>query len=241
MTPTLSVVMPAHNEGASISAAIDTVCAVLAEEGMDYEIVVVSDGSTDNTVRVARAKEEPRVRVVDYAPNMGKGTALARGSRVARGTWVAWLDADLDLSPSSLVPMLALAKAESLDAVVGSKRHPESIVDYPRGRRVGSGIYQTLIRLLFGLRVRDTQVGIKVFRREVLDAVLPRVVVKRYAFDLEVLAVARRIGFDEVREAPVILEYQFSGSGIGLHAVCRALWDTAAIFYRLRIIRYYDS
>ena len=124
--------------------------------------------------------------------------------------------------------------------VVGSKRHPDSDVAYPRRRRIYSGLYQLLVRALFSLDVRDTQVGMKLFRREVLDRVLPVVLVKRYAFDLEVLAVSRHFGFRRIVESPITLEYRFTGSGVGWRAIANALWDTAAVFYRLRVRGYYD-
>ena len=97
--------------------------------------------------------------------------------------------------------------------VVGSKRHPDSDVAYPTRRRVYSWLYQMLVRILFSLDIRDTQVGMKLFRREVLDDVLPVVLVKRYAFDLEVLAVSRHFGHGRIAESPITLEYQFTGSG----------------------------
>ena len=109
----------------------------------------------------------------------------------------------------------------------------------PRSRRVASWAYQQLNRLLFRLEVRDTQVGLKVFRREVADEVVPLLLVKQFAFDLELLAVARALGFGRIREMPVRLDYRFTGSGVRSRAVARALWDTAAIFYRLRILKTY--
>ena len=95
------------------------------------------------------------------------------------------------------------------------------------------------MRILFRLDVRDTQVGLKLFRREIAEEVMPLLLVKRYAFDLELLAVSRSLGFARIEEQPVRLDYRFTGSGIGSVAVLRALVDTAAIFYRLRILRYY--
>ena len=88
--------------------------------------------------------------------------------------------------------------------------------------------------------MRDTQVGLKVFRREVAEEVLPLLLVKQFAFDLEFLAVARALGYGRIREQPVTLQYRFTGSGVRSIAVLLALIDTAAIFYRLRILRYYQ-
>ena len=96
------------------------------------------------------------------------------------------------------------------------------------------------MRILFRLNVRDTQVGLKVFRREVAEQVLPLLLVKRFAFDLELLAVSRALGFSRIEELPIRLDYRFTGSGVRSLAVVRALVDTAAIFYRLRILRYYQ-
>jgi hypothetical protein len=103
-----------------------------------------------------------------------------------------------------------------------------------------SWLYQRLVRLLFGLDVTDTQTGMKLVRRDVLDAVLPRMVEKRFAFDLEFLVVARRLGYVRVLEAPVHLDYQFRSS-VDVRAVLNILLDTAAIFYRKYILRFYDD
>ena len=134
----------------------------------------------------------------------------------------------------------AHAREHKLDFAIGSKRHADSIVEYPRSRRIASWYYQQLNRLLFRLDVRDTQVGLKVFSRQVVDEVVPLLLVKRFAFDLELLAVAAALGYDRMHELPVTLEYRFSGSELRSRAVVRALMDTLAIFYRLRILRTYQ-
>jgi len=130
------------------------------------------------------------------------------------------------------------------DIIIGSKRHPVSIVYYPFVRKIMSFGYQQLIRLLFGLNIRDSQVGMKLFRREVLEDVLPRLLVKKFAFDIEILAVANYLGYTRIYEAPI--EINFTGvSTITSKNFWRIIWhtlvDTAAVFYRLRIKKYYDT
>jgi alpha-galactosidase len=102
-----------------------------------------------------------------------------------------------------------------------------------------SFVYQVLVAALFTINVKDTQTGLKLFRRQVLQATLPRVLVKRYAFDLELLVVAHHLGYRRVVEAPITIEEQFATT-TNLAAAARVLVDTAAIFYRLRILKYYD-
>ncbi|HWH15842.1 MAG TPA: glycosyltransferase [Miltoncostaeaceae bacterium] len=238
--PHLSVVVPCFRQEAVIADNLREIVRRVEGLGVPFEVVLVSDGSPDETERRASAVEDGRVRVISYDRNMGKGYALRTGSLAARGDWIAWVDSDLDLDPSLLGEFLRIADAERLDVVVGSKRHPDSRVDYPAKRRAYSWLYQRLVKVLFQLDVRDTQVGMKLFRRRVLHEVLPVVVVKRYAFDLEILAVARSFGASRIAEAPVRLDYRFSGTGMNWRAIAQALWDTAAVFYRLRLLGYYD-
>jgi len=200
----------------------------------------VSDGSIDGTAERLLETRTPGLRVLHYDRNLGKGYAVKAGALAATGSWIGLIDADLDLDPASLPVYLAAARTEELDFAIGSKRHPDSVVAYPRSRRIASWCYQQLNRVLFRLDVRDTQVGLKVFSRRVADEVLPLLLVKRYAFDLELLAVAASLGYDRIRELPIRLAYRFSGSGVRSVAVMGALWDTAAIFYRLRILRTYE-
>ena len=107
------------------------------------------------------------------------------------------------------------------------------------GRRL-SFIVQIMTRFLFGINVSDTQTGLKIFRRQVLEKVLPRLVVKRFAFDLEILSVAHRLGFTKIYESPVELHYNFA-STIGPRAVYRFAVDYLAILYRTHILSYYDD
>jgi glycosyltransferase involved in cell wall biosynthesis len=241
--PLLTVVVPVYNGGEDIVANVEmirsTVAAALGGEGL--ELVVVSDGSIDGTAeRLLEAQGDLGMHVIHYDRNAGKGYAVKAGALAAEGDWIAIVDADLDLDPGAIPGYLEIARRERLDFAIGSKRHPDSVVHYPRSRRAASWCYQQLNRVLFQLDVRDTQVGLKVFSREVAEKVVPLLLVKQFAFDLELLAVGRAFGYRRVRELPVRLDYRFTGSEVRSKAILRALWDTAAVFYRLRILRTYE-
>jgi glycosyltransferase involved in cell wall biosynthesis len=239
--PLLTVVVPVHNQAGTIVENVRTIRDRVAD-GVDgpFELIVVSDGSIDRSDERLLEEAPDVARLIHYDRNLGKGFAVKTGALAAAGDYISYVDADLDLDPASIPEFLELAREDGLDFVIGSKRHPDSVVDYPLARRVSSWLYQQLVRLLFRLDVRDTQVGLKVFRREVAEQVLPLLLVKQFAFDLELLAVANALGFGRIREQPVRLQYQFTGSGVRSAAVLLALVDTAAIFYRLRILRYYQ-
>src|SRR5919202_368804 len=243
MRPLLTVVVPVYNGGDDIVENVEVIRAAAADATGDeeVEVIVVSDGSIDGTAeRLLSSRSEKRLRVLHYDRNLGKGYAVKAGALASHGEWVALVDADLDLDPSSIPTYLDVARREGLDLAIGSKRHPDSIVHYPRSRRVASWCYQQLNRALFRLDVRDTQVGLKVFSRRVADEVLPLLLVKQFAFDLELLAVATALGYDRVEELPVRLEYRFTRSALGSTTVLRALWDTFAVFYRLRLLKTYQ-
>ena len=238
-TPKLSVVVPAYREGPRIHDNLLHLLRELDATGLDYEVIVVSDGNTDATVMEAERVGSPRVTVLAYQVNEGKGFALMHGIARAEGDLIAFIDADMELDPADIGRFVALQRVGDWDVVVGSKRHPDSRVAYPFTRRAQSWMYQQMIRTLFRLDVRDTQTGIKLFRGDLLRAVVPLLAVKRFAFDLELLVVARKLGYRKVLEAPIRLDYRFETT-TNPRAAYRALWDTAAIFYRLHFIHHYD-
>jgi glycosyltransferase involved in cell wall biosynthesis len=241
--PLLTVVVPVYNGGEEIVANVDAIRRAVTDglPGEEIELIVVSDGSIDGSAeRLLESRSDRGTRVIHYDRNLGKGYAVKAGSLASHGDWIALVDADLDLDPASIPAYLEVARRETLDFAIGSKRHPDSVVHYPRSRRIASWLYQQLNRFLFRLDVRDTQVGLKVFSRRVVNDVMPLLLVKRFAFDLELLAVAKALGYGRIRELPVRLEYRFAGSGVRSTAVLLALWDTAAIYYRLRILKTYE-
>jgi hypothetical protein len=237
----LSVIVPTYCGGDRVYENMCRLSRTLDTMPYTHEIVIVSDGNTDCTDQEIQrvATECPRVRAFHYARNQGKGYALTYGVARSRGRLITFIDGDGDIDPQQIASYLTIMLREQADVVVGSKRHPDSEVIYPPVRRLYSWGYQTLLRLLFNLQVRDTQVGLKVFRREVLQKVLPRIVVKRYAFDLELLVVACHLGHCRIIEAPVTVGQRFS-STISRRAVWNILQDTLAIFYRKHVLRYYD-
>lgn len=235
----LTVVTPSFNGAPHIRANLARLDAALRSQGINAEVILVSDGSTDGTSEIALDGAGDGLRVISYEQNQGKGFALRTGLARARGTFVAFIDSDGDLDPGDLPRFLQLMRLYQADLVVGSKRHPLSSVAYPWPRRMMSWSYQMLVRVLFGIKVRDTQTGIKLIRRDLLADVLPRLVEKRFAFDLELLVAARRLGYHRILEAPVSLDYQFS-STVSPRAVRGILQDTAAIWYRRYVLHWYD-
>lgn len=237
--PCLTLIVPTYNGSAYIGANVrEIVCALEALEAR-FEVLVVCDGSVDGTAAAAERVEDPRVRVLRYEQNHGKGYAICFGVMQARGRLVGWLDADLDIDPEAILAAFRRFQEASIDAAVGSKRHPKSEVEYPLARRFFSWGFQMLVRLLLRVDVRDTQVGAKLFRREMLETVVPLLLIKQYAFDLEVLAVGAEFGFDRVEEIPVRIDYKFTGTGVNRQAVQRMFLDTLAIAYRIHIRHWY--
>jgi glycosyltransferase involved in cell wall biosynthesis len=236
----LSVIVPAYNEGQNIQATLRNLERSLDALGREHESIVVSDGSTDDTATRAKALKLPHVRVVSYPKNRGKGYALTVGTNESKGEMVTFLDAGGDFPAGQIDKFIKLMEVFDADVVIGSKRHPASRVNYPLGRQIGSRLYQLLIRILFNLNIRDTQTGLKLFKRDVLVKCLPRALVKRYAFDLELLVIAKHLGYRRFFEAPVEMDFNAISSSLTNGAIVNALVDTAAIWYRLRILRYYD-
>ena len=197
-------------------------------------------GSKDLTPVIAKelAKTDRRIRALSYRKNRGKGFALKYGFEHSRGDLVVFMDADLDLNPRQIKKLIKVMKRERADVAIGSKRHPESKINYPFKRKFLSDVYFIIVRILFNLNVKDTQVGLKVFRREVLRDVMPRILVKRYAFDVEVLANVVKRGY-KIVEAPVELDFKL-GSKVNWKEIWRMFVDTLAIAYRMHIRRYYD-
>jgi hypothetical protein len=146
----------------------------------------------------------------------------------------------LDIHPNHVLPFVQILERDHCDIVIGSKRHPESRIDYPMERRVLSFAYELFVRLLFGFHIGDSQAGIKLFRREVLERVFPQGLVKRYAYDAELLVLASRLGY-RIREAPITMDFRSKfGSGVDLDAIVRMFLDTLGVFYRLKITKYYS-
>jgi glycosyltransferase involved in cell wall biosynthesis len=239
----LSVIVPAYKQERTIVKDLKDIEDVLKRIRYDYEIICVVDGLVDKTYERARTIQSPKIKVVGYKTNHGKGYAVRYGMARAKGSLVAFIDAGMDINPNALSMLLEHMKWYDSDVIVGSIRHSASkVIGYPFKRKVFSFGYHFLVGLLFGLRITDSQRGIKIFRREVLEKVLPRLLVKEYAFDIEILSVAYRLGFRKIHDGPVEMDARkFKYSSIKTSTVLDMLLDTLAVFYRLKILKYYDS
>ena len=239
----LSVVMPAYNLVDQVASNVRKTAELFAANGIRAEILPVDDGSSDGTagalgVLAAEKFGDVVIKPVICPVNGGKGAALRAGFEASTGELVMLLDGDLDILPEQTPWFFDAMASKNADVVVGSKRHKNSQVQYPWHRRLVSWVYFTIVRIFIGLPITDTQTGMKLFKRRVLGEALSRMLVKAYAFDLELLSIAHQRGA-KIVEAPVIIRFGNKFGALSANTVKVMALDSLAVFYRLKVLKYY--
>jgi len=203
----ISVVIPAYNEAHRLPSTLTAWRSFLAAQSFAWELVVVDDGSSDSTAAVAAGSN---TRVLSLRPNRGKGCAVRAGVLSATGDVVAYVDADLNIAPEHLLSALQELEAGA-DLVAGRRDLAEYASAEGPLRLLAGGLVQLTRRVLVMSAIRDTQCGFKVFRRELARAVFEQTRICSFAFDIEVLFLALRLGA-RIVEMPVRTTYRAESS-----------------------------
>ena len=231
----LSVVLPAYNEEVFIEKAVERMDNIFRGSGFNYELVVVDDGSIDDTRKRVYdcAKNNGHIKVVGYNRNMGKGFAIKTGFLQCRGDAVVFADSDLDIDLQQITSYLETLK--NADMVIASKWHPKSHVNIPLLRRFFSYSFNMLVRLLTGIKVKDTQTGLKAVKRNAFEKAFRILAVKKYAFDVELLVLANLYDL-KIVESPINIRMNCL---LSFKAIWRMFLDLLGITYRLRVSKWY--
>lgn len=207
--PLLSLIVPAYNESRRLGSSLSAMSDFFRAAGFSYEILVIDDGSTDDTIDViaAAAATDPAVRPISYMPNRGKGYAVRTGMLAAHGDFLMFTDADLSI-PLEITDEFLVALRGEYDLAIASRWHPASsnTVPPPLPRRLMGGIFRWCVRRLVVSDVRDTQCGCKAYRAEVARQLFSRSRIERFSFDAEVIFLAARAGY-RIKEVPFALHY----------------------------------
>jgi len=200
----LSIIVPAHNEQDRIARMLDDYSSLFGKTyGKDFEIIVVLNACTDNTLKVVRDIEAKhhQIRHLDYEEG-GKGIALIEGFKHARGDIVGFTDADGSTSAKEFLKIIR--NIDGFDGAIGSRWIKGSKVSpkQPLSRRIAGRAFYILVRVLFGLNFKDTQCGAKAFKKDAMKKILPHLKVKKWAFDIDLLYQAKRANLI-IKEVPI--------------------------------------
>jgi len=239
----LTLIVPVHRQEKTIVKNLLIIKRALDSIRYDYEIIAVIDGKVDSSFERIKKAHIAKIKCMFYKENRGKSFAIRMGMHEAKGDYVMFLDSGNEIDTSGISMLLEHMEWYDADIIVGSKRHPASQVNYSFTRRILSYGYYVFVKLLFGVSVHDTQAGIKIYKKNVIEKVLPRLVEKKFAGDLEILVVANSLGFKRIFEAPIKLDYSLGSvtSAATLKAIRGIFIDTLAIFFRKYIVRYYST
>ncbi len=229
----LTVVMPVYNEGERVYRNLIETVTQIEKFCSSFRIIAVNDGSSDESEQeIERAvAADNRIAMISYKNNKGKGYAVRRGMLASKSEFTAFLDADLEIPPYLLDSMLSRAEESGADIVIGSKMHKDSKVEYPFARKILSYGYYIYMKILFGLKVKDTQTGIKLFRTEKIKPVLKVMKTSRFSFDIEILAIASKLGYS-IEEMPVVVNFsrnKGNRSKISIKSIAEMVRDSIRI------------
>ncbi|NCT55860.1 glycosyltransferase [bacterium] len=242
----LSIITPVYKNEKTVAKDVSDLKRALLKTPYNFEIIVVVDGTLlDKSFENAKKVASSKVKVFGYKTNKGKGQAVRYGMSKAKGDVVGFIDTGGDINPQGIIMALEHMKWYGADVIIGSKLHSASVVkNYSGFRKLLTYGYYLFVKTLFQMNVRDTQTGLKFFKREVLEAVLDKLVIKRFAFDMEILAVCSRLGY-KIYDAPVFVDFSTAPSTVVnkslLISVFQFVSDTLAVWYRMHILKYYDD
>ena len=247
----VSILVPVYNIEKSIEKNINILIEKVSPFLSNFEIIISDDGSSDNSKEVIKNicgnfkrnntnKKVKNIIGVYAIENQGKGHALKRACEMCNGDYVIFCDGDMEIDPAQLENFFDVMQKEEADVVIGSKRHKDSVVNYSNTRKLISFIYFMFVKIFFHLPIQDTQTGLKLFKRDAIINVFPRILVKAFAYDLEVL-VACNSNNKKIVSAPVIVNPNRHFGFIRFPILWRTFIDTLAIFYRLNIVHFYND
>lgn len=236
----LSLVVPVYNEETRLLAPLPSVVGFLEDHFTQWEVIYSDDGSTDTTAAVVERLhlENPHIRVVTSSQNRGKGSAVRRGLAEAKGDLLLFSDADFSAPIEESLKLLSALKHGS-DVAMGSRGLDQSLIEVrqPWFRETMGKTFNLVLRTLLPIPFYDTQCGFKLFRRKVIDALLPRLHVDGFAFDVEMLVVAQQHGF-RLAEVPVVWRDVLESKVHPIRSSLQMLRDVFSIRYRLAMNLY---
>lgn len=205
---TLSIVIPCYNEGAKMLENIKTVTNKLNSLNIDYNVTIVNDGSTDNTLEYLNQIKYPHVFIETYEKNRGKGYAVKRGilslfENNRAGDLINFMDADLSTDLSAIDT--TLKHSHNYDIIIGSRRHKDTILPEPQGpiRKFIGEMCLIITKIMIGLNLKDTQCGFKTFQRDIIFDIVQKQQIEKFAFDVEYLYIAKLHNYT-IKEIPII-------------------------------------
>jgi glycosyltransferase involved in cell wall biosynthesis len=242
----LSVIVPAYKQEKTIAGDLENISEILKKIGCKFELICVVDGLEDNTFGKASnyAKKNSKVLLLCSHTNRGKGHAVRLGINKAKGEYIIFIDSGGDIDPKGIKIVFDKLVNQKQDVVVGSKYLPDSIVHYAPLRKLYSQSFRLLVRLLFNLKISDSQVGLKGFSKKVIRSVLDKLVIDGFAFDVEILAVIRRVPGIKIAEVPIVVrKVDATNSMAAPNLVMKNAWkmyiDTLRIYRNLHFTSKY--
>ena len=233
----ISAIIPVYNQEAEVPFLLKRLKEDLNSTLLNYEIIIVNDGSRDNTLEILKKEEklDEHIRVISYPQNKGKGYAVKKGIMHTHGDIVLFVDGDLEISPDAIKDYVK--ELRSCDLVIASKSHPLSKVNVPASRKLLSRAFNFYVQVATGIKLKDTQSGLKAGNGNALRKIFNIICIDRYAFDVELLAIATALNM-RIKELPIeiTLSHRFK-----MNDIARMFIDVIAISHRLRIKLWYHK
>tara|TARA_Y100000741_G_C18252321_1_gene557703 strand:- start:829 stop:1554 length:726 start_codon:yes stop_codon:yes gene_type:complete len=233
--PNISIVIPCYNIQNEVKTTVENIIENLEKYTSSFEIIIVNDGSTDNTPTVIEdiKNNHQSIQTISYSQNKGKGYAVRSGILKSVGTFVVFIDGDLDITSDAIQNYIN--ELDTFDLVIGSKVSQYSQIEIRKSRRILSDLFSSLVKSFTGLKIQDTQVGFKAGNGDDLRRIFKIMNINGFAFDVELLILATEFNL-RIKEMPVKLKIMKS---FRFNSAVRMFWDLLRITYNYKILHKY--